>query len=332
LLLPRGCVLHPLSDDMAVSPIHMDDEVTRAIISDAEKAWFIRLDHIQHYGVDPVLEKTTIHPSEPLLFYNLKGTENATCLIWEHSEDSLGYRCNNPRVVLPRSLVPARAEGSAEVHLRNFGLCCPPCTSEKPSYGILGYLHLLPPALAWLWRVVSPHGSNIYTSLQGMALWSEGVGSFGPFTPARKVEQAEKLLQHILKTPNTRFSLTPNQHVGAWHVGFMPQWVAREFLARRGVAPFKKEQLQKARTSILGYTLRTMQIEGLSIPSEFLRVNEQEEVGNESYDHGAELLNQFFKKELQPYVNSDLEPLGKQIIECCMNGGSVEDYETLIPH
>jgi hypothetical protein len=33
-----------------------------------------------------------------------------------------------------------------------------------------------------------------------------------------------------------RHIICPNQHIGAWQVGFMPQWIAREYLARRGVA------------------------------------------------------------------------------------------------
>ncbi len=32
------------------------------------------------------------------------------------------------------------------------------CTRGRPTYGILGLFHLLPPALAWLWRLVSPRG------------------------------------------------------------------------------------------------------------------------------------------------------------------------------
>ncbi len=27
----------------------------------------------------------------------------------------------------------------------------------------------------------------------------------------------------------------------------------------------------------------------------------------------------------------DLDPLGKQIIDCCLSGGKVDDYEKLIP-
>ena len=43
------------------------------------------------------------------------------------------------------------------------------------------------------------------------------------------------------------------------------------------------------------------------------------------------MLEDFFKKELQLYLKSDLHPLGKAIIHCCMDNGSVDDYEKLIP-
>ena len=31
-------------------------------------------------------------------------------------------------------------------------------------------------------------------------------------------------------------------------------------------------------------------------------------------------------------LEPDLTPLGRQIIECCLNGGSVDDYQALIDH
>jgi len=329
LPLPRGCVLHPLADDMAVSPLIPESGQTRTTVADAEKSWFIRLDHITEYGSDPLLEKTTIHPQKPLLFYNLRGREQATCLIWEHIRDEQGKICDNPRVILPRDIVNSRHDSSCEVHLRNFGLQTPLCTSTLPTYGVLGFLHLLPPALAWLWRILSPCRGVSAFGFRGEGLVSEGVGSFGPFSPSNNAEQADRILQHILVAPHTRFSLTPNQYVGAWKVGFMPQWVAREYLARRGMAPFKDAHLEKARCSLLGYTLKTMQIEGSSLPGYLLQVHEQPEVGDEGYALGAQIIENFFKTSLETYLKSGLSALGKSIVECCLDGGSIEDYEKL---
>jgi hypothetical protein len=45
----------------------------------------------------------------------------------------------------------------------------------------------------------------------------------------------------------------PNQYIGAWKVGFMAEWIAREYLARRGSAKFAREQVGEAICPLLGY-------------------------------------------------------------------------------
>ncbi len=330
LTLPHGCVLNPVTDDMAMCHTSVQNGSGLVGACDAEEAWFVRLNHILHYGTDPHLERITIHPDEPLIFLNLQGAPDSTCLIWEHIEDKPGIPCPNPRVILPRRLVPDTVDGMVEVQLRNFGIRTPLCTHDMPTYGIVGYLHLLPPALAWLWRLVAPRGHANPSITESEALTSEGVGSYWPFASGRFVDHANLLLRQIMDTPETRFSLTPNQNVGAWKVSFMPQWVSREYLARRGMARFKPDQLVKSRCSLLGYTLKSMQVEGSIIPHELLRVEEQHEVGFEGYDRGAEILYRFFKKELEKYLCDDLDPVGRKIIECCIAKGSVTDYESLL--
>jgi len=128
-----------------------------------------------------------------------------------------------------------------------------------------------------------------------------------------------------------RHIFCPNQHIGAWRVGFMPQWIAREYLARRGVARFRPEQLRPARCPLLGQTLRQLQVEGRMVASWFLQVDSQPEVGETAYDRGADLLNAFFRKCLADCQSPDLDPLGQRIIACCLDGGKLEDYERLIP-
>ena len=237
LSLTQGCTLHPVTDDMALCHPRLMGRSGRICVTDAEDAWFVRVDHITDYGVAPDLERICIQPPEPLVLLNIEGVPGATCLIWEHTEDEPGRPCPNPRVILPRRIVPDVVDRPVEVDVRSFGVRTPPCTRDNPSYGILGLLHCLPPALAWLWRLVSPrgHANPSITDSEGMT--SEGVGSYWPFATGRRVDQANLLLRQILETPNTRFVLTPNQHVGAWRVGFMPQWLSREYLARRGGAP-----------------------------------------------------------------------------------------------
>jgi hypothetical protein len=188
----------------------------------------------------------------------------------------------------------------------------------------------LPPALAWLWRLVAPRGHANPSITESEALTSEGVGSYWPFASGKFIDHANLLLRQIIETPETRFSLTPNQHVGAWKVSFMPQWVSREYLARRGVARFKPEQLVASRCSLLGYTLKSMQVEGSIIPHELLRVDEQPEVGVEGYERGAGILRDFFHRELAKYLGGDLDQTGQRIIECCIDNGSVDDYERIL--
>jgi len=233
-------------------------------------------------------------------------------------------------VILPRRVVPDSVDGVVEVHIRNFGIRTPPCTKENPTYGIVGYLHVLPPSLGWLWRLVSPRGHDNPSITEVDAMTSEGVGSYWPFATGRYVDHANLLLKQIQNTPAVRYTLTPNQHVGAYKVSFMPQWVSREYLARRGMAKFKPDQLIAARCPILGYTLNSMQVEGALIPHDFLRVDEQPEVGPEGYDAGAKILRNFFVRELKKYLQPDLSETGRKIIECCMDNGSIADYEALL--
>jgi len=43
---------------------------------------------------------------------------------------------------------------------------------------------------------------------------------------------------------------------------------------------------------------------------------------------GQWTLKEFFYKELSKYLKeSSLDPLGRKIIECCLNDGSLDDYE-----
>ena len=110
----------------------------------------------------------------------------------------------------------------------------------------------------------------------------------------------------------------------------MPQWVAREFLARKGNAKFNDDQISEARCSLLGYSLNSMRIEGKYLPKELLKVELQEEVGTEAYDAGAKILHDFFKSELEQFLVDDLDPKGRKIIECCMNNGNLKEYEALM--
>ena len=50
----------------------------------------------------------------------------ATLLIWEHTLDSNGKPCSNPRAIVPRWDVPNIVKEPVEVDVRSFGVRMPP--------------------------------------------------------------------------------------------------------------------------------------------------------------------------------------------------------------
>ncbi|MBS3777096.1 MAG: DUF4914 family protein [Bacteroidales bacterium] len=328
--IPLFCSFNPVTDDMALCHPSIQNKNGKLTVVDAENAWFIRVDGIQDYGDDPFLEKLTIKPKEPLLFLNIKTNPDCTALIWDHTEDSPGKRCPNPRVVVPRNIVPNIVNQPATVDIRSFGVRTPPCTKENPTYGIIGLFHILPPALAWLWRLVSPRGHANPSIVEGGKMGSEGVGSYWPFATGKMVNHANLLLEQIMETPRMRYTLVPNQHIGAWEVGFKPQLLMREYLTRRGNAKLRSNQYQAARCQLLGFELNYLTIEGAKIPTRLLQVHRQDEVTTSGYDAGAEMLFDFFKSELQKYLTPELSATGRKIIETCLSGAPVEDYLDII--
>jgi len=330
LEIPRSCELHPVTDDMALCHPHVQGNNSKLWVTDAENAWFVRVNHINRYGANIDLERLTAQPPQPLLFMNIDAEPGSRAMIWEHTEDAPGKPCPNPRVIIPRCTIPNIVNEPVSVDIRSFGVRMPPCTQSQPSYGILGLFHLLPPALAWLWRLVAPRGHDSPSIVDHGGMNSEGVGSYWPFAVGRRVTQANLLLDQFVTYKRTRHILCPNQHIGAWRVGFMGEWVAREYLARRGSARFKPDQIRPARCPLLGYTIHQLHVEGRMVARWFLAVNTQPEVGDSAYDQGAEMLYAFFRQCLTEYLEPDLHPLGRTIIECCLDGGTLEDYEALI--
>jgi hypothetical protein len=336
LEIPRSCELHPITDDMALCYSCAEpSEGGKLQLIDAEESWFVRVNHIDHYGTDVGLEALAAQPSVPLLFLNIDAVPGSRAMIWEHIEDKPGKRCPNPRVIIPRAAYPGVLDGPVPIDIRSLGVRTPPCTAEAPTYGIMGLFHVLPPALAWLWRLAVPRGYDNPSILSNGAgehdtMGNEGVGSYWPFATGRRVTQANLLLDQFVANPRTRYILCPNQHVGTWKVGFMPQWIAREYLARRGSAKFKPDQLEPARSPLLGFLPRQLNIEGRAVPRRLLRVETQPEVGVAAYDAGAVMLYNFFRACLKEYDATDLAPLGRHIIECCLDEGTAEDYAALI--
>ncbi len=331
LEIPRACSLKPVTDDMALCHPSLQKGDGKLTVTDAEKGWFIRVNHIRKYGTDIGFEALTAQPPEPLLFLNINAVPNSRAMIWEHIEDEPGLPCPNPRVIVPRHIYPNVVNKPVSVDIRSFGVRTPPCTKDSPSYGIVGMFHLLPSALGWLWRLVAPRGHDNPSIVKTEGIQSEGVGSYWPFATGKYVNHANLLLEQILATSRVYYILCPNQYVGAWRVGFMPQWIAREYLARRGIAKFKLSQLVPSKCPLLGHTIKVVRVEGEVLPSYLFQTYLQPEVGEDAYEQGAEILYDFFKSQLKKFYTPELHPLGRNIIECFMDRGSLQDYISFLP-
>jgi hypothetical protein len=325
------CTIKPVTDDMAMCHPSFQTNSGKLCLTDGEDGWFLRVDGVTEYGSSPQYEKLSIHTDEPLVFLNIQGVPGSTCLVWDHTLDSDGKPCPNPRVIIPRKNIENIVMEPVEVDVRSFGVRMPPSTAENPTYGIMGMLHVIPPALAWLWRLVSPRGHKNPSIMDSTGMVSEGVGSYWPFATGERVKQANLLLDQIMESPYTRYVLIPNQHIGVYHVGFAAENIVVEYLARRGGVNFRMDSLMSSRCPLLGYSLKEMKVDGQYIRSKFLRTERQDLLGIEGYDKGAKILTDFFAQEIAKYDTPELSPLGKEIIECFKNGGSVEDYCKITP-
>ncbi len=74
LVLPRGCELHPVTDDMALCHSIKSKREKKIRVTDAEESWFVRVNHIPEYGTDPHLESLTVRPKTPIMFINIEAS------------------------------------------------------------------------------------------------------------------------------------------------------------------------------------------------------------------------------------------------------------------
>ncbi len=340
ITLSEACTLSPITDDMTLCHPSIQLNDGRLVVTDAEDGWFVRVDGMKEYGMDPAFEKIAIQPPEPLLFLSLQGRSDATTLVWEHTLDSDGKPTPNPRVVVPRRFIRNVVDDPVEVDVRTFGVRMPLCTKNHPTYGIMGMMHIVPASLAWLWRLIAPRGDKNPSigeakedakTLKKGGLVSEGVGSFWPFSTGTKVGGANLMLDQLIAHDRTRYVLVPNQHIGAYKIGFAAEWLTREYLARRGGGRIYRDQLVEARCPLFGYRPTEVKLDGHQIRPTLLAPESQSQVGKKTYDAGAAILVDFFKQELTQYLTDDLHPLGRQIIEACLNDADAAEYDRLTP-
>lgn len=105
------------------------------------------------------------------------------------------------------------------------------------------------------------------------------------------MEHANPLLNQILATSQVEHILCPNHHLVTWAVGFMRQW-------------------------------HHLTVEGNSTPGWLLQINTQPEVGDEAYAR-APPSSPNFPRQVREFLTLDLHPLGRTIIEWCLNGGQI---------
>ena len=104
------------------------------------------------------------------------------------------------------------------------------------------------------------------------------------------------------------------------------------FITPDGVTnDFSSERANRDLPVVAEDALKEMKVDGQHISSRFLRPEKQAALGEEGYDKGAEILYNFFEKELAVYDTEELHPIGKQILECFYNRGTIEDYCAITP-
>ena len=105
--------------------------------------------------------------------------------------------------------------------------------------------------------MVAPRGHNNPSIIATEGMESEGVSSYWPFATRIKEDKQICYLQQIISCRNTKYILIPNQHIGVYKVGFAAEWLAREYLARRGgINIIKRQNLEPARCPLLGYAFK----------------------------------------------------------------------------
>jgi hypothetical protein len=136
LEIPRSCELHAVTDDMALCHPSLQEGKGKLTLTDAENAWFVRVNHLEHYGTDVHLEKLAAEPPVPLLFLSIDAVPGSRALAWEHIEDAPGKRCPNPRLIIPRKAFPGAVEGAVTRWTFAVSACArPPARKRSPLTG-----------------------------------------------------------------------------------------------------------------------------------------------------------------------------------------------------
>ena len=91
------------------------------------------------------------------------------------------------------------------------------------------------------------------------------------------------------------------------------------------------KHLVPARCPLFGYSLDEMKIDGQYIRRTFLRPELQSKLGFQGYDAGAKILTDFIKEQIRQFDTDELDPIGKKIIDLCMNDAPLDEYLAITP-
>lgn len=313
--------IRPIADDLIIQ--NTESSKKRLKVKDAEGGWYISVKDILKYGDNPPMESISFNPSNSLIYGNITSYPQADVLIWNHQK-SLKYSAN-PRVVVPKRIIAKSLNKEVSVDVRLLGVPTTTCNDNYKGSGVLGFAHLLPPALAWLWRLVCP------MSCANGKLVSGGLLGMTNFVTDNHFTIANRLLKEIKKRDKISYLLTPSGYIGAWNIGYMPQLLMREYISRRGNCNFSEDQFQPAMNSLFGFEMYQMTLEGIRIPSKLLLPYKQDNMSVETYEEGINDYYIIFKEILSSYLSDALDPLGIKIIETFLSEGTIEDFIDLIP-
>ena len=112
----------------------------------------------------------------------------------------------------------------------------------------------------------------------------------------------------------------------------MGEWVSREYLARHIGDGEARSTLVPARCALFGYALDEMKLDGQYRPSDLPAPRDAVEARHRGLRRRREDPHRLLQGAGHAVSSrDDLDPLGRQIIECCLHDGTLDDYLALTP-
>ena len=119
-----------------------------------------------------------------------------------------------------------------------------------------------------------------------------------------------------------------------YRIGFAGEWIAREYLARRGGVVREETAGTWRKMSAVWLFAGRNENRWADDPSEVPATGTAvaSKLGEEGYDKGAKIITDFFKEELEQYTTCrSWTRWEERSIELCMNDAPLEAYLELTP-